>query len=96
MMKDFQAVQHAEAMLSPRRIERGIVKIMDGIALYFEDYARETESPIGEDGVIGEAAENMVAAVKIMLDGPTGRLDCGTLERRIRSLAMAHHVRFPE
>lgn len=88
--------QHSEAMLAPRGVERGLVKILDGISLYFEYYTRETESLIGEDGVIGEAAENLISAFKIMLDGPTGRLDCGTLERRLRSLAQSNHVRYPE
>ncbi len=48
------------------------------------DYALEHEarfgSPIGEDGVLGPAWEQWGLALRTLLNGETGDLDCGTLD----------------
>lgn len=84
---------HFEALVAPKGVEKALLRMYEGIALYFEYYNKETESYIGEDAVLGEAAESLVFAFRRLLDGPTGRLEPSELENKIISLAMEHRVK---
>lgn len=50
----------------------------------WENYAKahqdRFESPIGEDYVLGPAWEQIGLGIRELLNGETGRLDCGTLD----------------
>lgn len=50
-------------------------------------YERRFEQPIGDDYVLGPHVRDIYAAVIGLLNGPTGRLDCGTVDRLVREFA---------
>ena len=78
-----QLQQHAVALSSPFGIERAIFDMLRGWLHYVDEYRRDTESGIGEDRVLGPEWRDLGRALYGLLNGPTGRLDCGTLYRVI-------------
>ena len=78
MRTDWKMI-HRAAFNSPRRHEKPIVQLLNALDLYAANHERLYESPIGEDGVLGAAFLDMAKGLVRLLDGETGRLDCGTL-----------------
>lgn len=65
----------------PRKdFETAIVEMIKGWAKYAEDYVVLYDSPIGQDGVLGDYWEAIGDGLRGLLNGATGRLDCGTLD----------------
>jgi hypothetical protein len=60
--------------------ETAMVEMLKGWSKYAEDHKVRYESPIGDDGVLGAYWESMGDALRGLLNGETGRLDCGTLD----------------
>jgi hypothetical protein len=57
-------------------------------ACYADAYAKEFgDSKIGDDGVLGDAWAKIGSGIIDLLNGPTGKLDCGTLDSIIREIA---------
>lgn len=54
--------------------------MIKGWAKYAEDHRARFESPIGQDGVLGDYWESIGDALRGLLNGDCGRLDCGTLD----------------
>lgn len=79
-----QLARHVEAVAAPRGVERPILRMIEAWEAYRTEYARTLEAPIGDDGVLGEEWAAIGDAIHALLNGPTGRLDCGTLSTRIR------------
>lgn len=75
--------QHAAAMTSPKGFEVPIVTLLNGWLEYAETHRDRYGSLIGEDYVLGAAWADMGLALRAMLNGETGRLDCGTLDGMI-------------
>lgn len=63
-----------------RAFEPAIVGMLQAWALYAQDHKDRYDSPIGEDGVLGDEWKAIGLGIKGLLGGETGsRLDCGTL-----------------
>jgi hypothetical protein len=62
----------------------------DALDEYACAHKRRYGSPIGEDGVLGDAWIAAVRALAELLNGETGSIDCGTFDRHLRDLASAH------
>lgn len=77
--------RHDAAMLAPRPgFEAAIVGMLNGWHLYAGTHQFRFESPIGDDGVLGPEWQAIGQALLGLLNGNTGRLDCGTLDAFIR------------
>lgn len=86
--------QHEEAMRSPKPgFEHAIVMMYRAMAEYADAHAVTYDCPISEDGVIGDAWADLGKALIYLLDGQTGRLDCGTLCSAIHRLVEAGGTR---
>jgi hypothetical protein len=49
-------------------------------AQYAKEHREQYESPIGEDYVLGPEWRTIGLAIRALLNGNCGRLDCGTLD----------------
>ena len=73
---------HVRAFQAPVRKEaRALVHLVTGLALYADAHESAYESGIGEDGVLGECWEDIAQGIRGLLNGETGGLDAGTLEK---------------
>lgn len=91
---------HLLALILPKDCERGILGALRGLADYADGYHAEfpPTGPVnvpqdsfglGSDYVLGNAWIAAVSAVVDLLNGPTGRLDCGTVDRAARAMVRA-------
>ena len=79
---------HCAAAYSPRRgFETAIVKLVEALREYATAHFQAYESPIGDDGVLGEEWEQIARGTLGLLNGEAGRLDCGSVDRHVRDLA---------
>ena len=69
--------------------EQSILRTLASLAMYADAYAERYESPIGNDGVLGESWCEMVHGLRGLLNGDIGRLDGGTLDAAILALYKA-------
>lgn len=84
------ALRHLQAWSDPKGFERPVVAMYQALAQYADSHAARYGSPIGEDYVIGKDGWlPMLQALRVLLNGETGRLDCGTLDRLAFDLAKA-------
>lgn len=75
------ADRHDEAVkLSHLQFEQPIVAMLQGWAKYAEDHKARYESNIGDDGVLSDPWKEIGLGIRALLNGETGRLDCGTLD----------------
>lgn len=74
---------------NPLHFERGLLHMIRGLACYAGAHARQYESPIADDGVIGEAWLDALKGVRALLNGELGRLDGGALDHAIVELHKA-------
>jgi hypothetical protein len=72
--------RHLQAVCSPRGFERPLVRMVEQWLRYADAHQKEHESPIGEDFVLGQYWEDIGDALRGLLNGQSGRLDCGTLD----------------
>jgi hypothetical protein len=73
-------LRHKKAIELPQGPERPIVRLLEAWLLYAEQHQERYESKIGDDGVLGKAWEAIGVALRGLLNGECGRLDCGTLD----------------
>lgn len=64
----------------PQGPERPIVNLRMALEQYQIWHSRTYGSRIGDDGILGPAWADMVRSFRTLLNGQTGRLDCGTLD----------------
>jgi len=77
--------RHHKALQDPRGVECAIASFRIGLLNYGLQYAEEFEGlELGQDGVLGDAWLAMARGYLALLNGPTGRLDCGTLDGEVR------------
>lgn len=74
------AVRHNEAIDRPRGFEVPVVRMLHFWEMYAVEHAKRWESSIGEDYVLGPEWRDIGLAIRGLLNGETGRLDCGTLD----------------
>lgn len=73
--------RHMAAVLRPVNHGEGTVGGLIRAWLdYADEHARHFESGIGEDGFLGKEWAAIGAAIRGLLNGDCGRLDCGTLD----------------
>ncbi len=78
---------HVCAMRQPvGGAERAIGHLLRGLVAYVDGYKEEFDSHVGSDYVLGEHVKDVALSIIGLLNGPTGRLDCGTVDREIREL----------
>lgn len=79
--------QHGIAYATPNRgHERALVHLVQGLHEYARAHCARYESDVGGDGVLGPAFLDIARGVIALLNGESGRLDCGTLDSEIRDL----------
>lgn len=71
--------RHRHALMRQRVEERGIYSLISGWAEYADRHSARYESGIGTDYVLGDAWAEIGGSIRKLLDGETGRFDCGTL-----------------
>ncbi len=77
--------QHKKALRSPSGVAWAIAGMLAGWAEYAKNHKERYASTIGDDYVLGPAWAEAGFAIKRLLDGETGGLDCGSLSRNIVS-----------
>lgn len=78
---------HAQAMVNPRPgFERALVRMITGLAEYADEHAKRYESPVGEDGFIGDLWEDIAKGIVGLFNGEHGRLDAGTIDGLLRAI----------
>ncbi len=81
--------RHHEAVYAPDQRERPILEMAYALARYADMHRRRYGSDLGEDGVLGPTWESMARGLLGLLNGETGRLDCGTVDGAIRAMGAA-------
>lgn len=76
-------IRHQDAWTAPRGAERPIVALIKAWLDYAAEHARQFESGIGDDGVLGEEWKDIGCGIRGLLNGELGRLDGGELDRII-------------
>ncbi len=71
------------------QFEAGILGLLSGLAEYAGAHVRQYDSPIADDGVLGEAWLDALRGLRALLNGELGRLDGGTLDHAILELYKA-------
>jgi hypothetical protein len=73
--------RHLHAVVSPLEgFEQALVELFSGWLRYSQAVAHRYDGRIGDDGVLGPEWGAIGAALRGLLNGETGRLDCGTLD----------------
>ena len=80
--------RHHEALQRPRGEEQAIVTLRSGLLGYAVQHPHNFEGcTIGGDNFLGDAWLAIAKGYLALLNGPTGRLDCGTLDSEVRRWA---------
>jgi hypothetical protein len=82
--------QHNRAVIVPQGFESPVVAMFGALEHYARTHGTRFESPISEDGYLGPVWFTMARGLLDLLNGETGRLDCGTIDRAVRKLAAEH------
>jgi len=82
--------RHAAAIAAPRYHEAAVIHLFAALDEYACAHNRRFDSLIGHDYVLGPVWETMARSLKELLNGETGRLDCGTVESAINRLMLDH------
>lgn len=79
-------LRHIQAMEDPRGAEIPIVNMLRELRRYRNQHLERYDVPIDRDFVLGPAYAAIVQGVRELLNGETGRIDCGSLDRELVSL----------
>jgi len=82
--------RHEAALAAPEGPERPLVALWQAVGQYAEAYEARYGSPIGKDGVLGPNWLAILDGFVGLLNGESGRLDCGSLDHEARELARRH------
>lgn len=83
---------HELAWKSPRGFEMHIVRMFESLSGYAKCHRDAYHTTIGNDGVLGKSWKNSLIALRELLNGETGLLDCGTIDAMIMELARSNDV----
>lgn len=64
-----------------------------GLARYCDAYRKRYDTPIGDDGVLGENAADIAHGIIGLLNGELGGLDGGTMDRLVRNICHLSDIR---
>lgn len=70
----------------PGAFEAAVSLSVKALALYADAHAARFGSPIGSDYVLGPLFAGWLSSLLGLLNGETGRLDCGTLDGLLREI----------
>lgn len=84
---DHWKAEHIRAVNTPIRQEKALLKILEGVAIY-GDASLDVDTKLGDDGYASEYILDILKGVVGLLSAETGRLNCGTVDRAIRELAV--------
>ncbi len=93
---DWQTRHNSAVMLPRSGAELAIVSMLNGWLAYAASHQERYEDLIGNDGVLGKPWAEIGASIASLLDGETGRLDCGTLSSLINNTMRANGVEVQE
>lgn len=80
-------IKHINAMHTPETPhEIALSKLIHGLIDYKEAHEDSCDYDIMEDGVLHEGFVQIAKGIQILLNGKTGYLNCGTLDRLLRKL----------
>lgn len=79
-MGDWKGRHRAAWQGSPDMHVRAMRELLTGLADYADAHALRFGDTIGKDYVLGAAWADAMRAVRVLLNGETGTLDCGTLD----------------
>lgn len=82
-------------LLNQRRWEMAILQIFSGVKLYAEMHRLRYLEVVGDDGVMGDAVEDIMAGLKTLLNGEIGHLDGATMSTMFREFAAANNINYP-
>lgn len=83
-------------MITYSAFESAIVNSYVAAVDYADAHLHRYKSPIGEDYVLGPAWVNWLRSIRVLLNGETGGLDCGTMDRNLIELAEEHGMRLDD
>lgn len=73
--------RHWDALQQPRvGFEAAVVAMLQGWLLYADNHAAQHDSLVGSDGVLGDHWAAIGHGLRGLLNGETGRLDCGCVD----------------
>ena len=84
--------RHVDAWTLPKGPEKPIRDMILALVEYAEEYEHRYIGKVGDDGFLGDVWAGMIRNVRAMLNGETGRLDCGTIDGLLLSIAALHNV----
>lgn len=84
--------RHHNALTFPRDYEVAIVGLFRAWYQYAVLHELRFESMIGEDYILGPAWTNIGSALRTLLNGECGSLDCGTLDHFVTQTMREHNV----
>lgn len=88
---------HREALDWPRSDHEAAIGLMyRGLMAYPPAHKERFDSLLGEDYVLGPAWIKAARGFLALLNGETGRLDCGTMDGAIRDIAREHELRLDD
>ena len=90
--KTVNASEHRRARAHPGPFAREIAGMLTAWEAYAKAHKTRYESSIGDDYVMGEYWANVGLAIKRLLDGECGGLDCGSLARNITEAITAEGI----
>lgn len=81
--------RHHEALQRPRGVEEPIAQMRSALLNYGLQYAvrYSDDAALGKDSVLGDCWLQIARGYLGLLNGETGRLDCGTLDGELRRWA---------
>ncbi len=85
-----QLTDHNEAIRRARRFELPIIRGLQAWEQYAQVHKQTYDAPVMEDGTIGDYWAAWGFALRCLLQGQTGRLNCGHLDRYILELLKYH------
>jgi hypothetical protein len=83
-----QASRLNVALRPAQAFEVALGDMLRALAAYADAHKARYESEIGTDGVLGQEWLAMASAFLGLLNGESGRFDCGTLDGCVRALAL--------
>lgn len=83
--------RHCAAWREPG-VEAGVVGLVEAAATYADSHERRYGSKLGDDGVLGQHFADILKAVRGLLNGECGRLDCGTVDKLLVDMMIAEGI----
>ena len=91
-MNTYWKDEHNKALSMPTGPEASFLYMMQWWEVYAVDHKKRFGSPIGADYVLGAEWERIGDALRGLLNGELGRLDCGLLDASLLETMRSNEV----